>query len=143
MNNSYLWYTPVFCKHQHVPSRNNKAVWVIFRLIYIYLFSRLVYKWFYLVHKGTTALTVIGYFIIMLTLFGTSIMFRVHPDTAAEVGLLALFYGLYFGVLARDFAEICADKMASKLGVSCHSIVCISCSMVLTAISMHNTRMSF
>lgn len=45
-------------------------------------------------------------------------MFTIHPDTAAEVGLLTLFYGLYFGVLGRDFAEICADKMASKLGVS-------------------------
>ncbi len=45
-------------------------------------------------------------------------MFTIHPDTAAEVGLLVLFYGLYFGVLGRDFAEICADKMASKLGVS-------------------------
>ena len=47
-----------------------------------------------------------------------SMMFTIHPDTAAEVGLLTLFYGLYFGVLGRDFAEICADKMASKLGVS-------------------------
>ena len=54
----------------------------------------------------------------MLTLFGVSMMFTVHPDTAAEIGLLVLFYGLYFGVLGRDFAEICADKMASKLGVS-------------------------
>ena len=45
-------------------------------------------------------------------------MFTIHPDTAAEVGLLILFYGLYFGVLGRDCAEICADKMASKLGVS-------------------------
>ena len=45
-------------------------------------------------------------------------MFRIHPDKAAEVGLLVLFYGLYFGVMGRDFAEICADKMASKLGVS-------------------------
>lgn len=50
-------------------------------------------------------------------------MFRIHPDTAAEVGLLVLFYGLYFGVLGRDFAEICADKMASKLGVSVEFIL--------------------
>jgi hypothetical protein len=59
----------------------------------------------------------------MLTLFGVSMMFTIHPDTAAEVGLLVLFYGLYFGVLGRDFAEICADKMASKLGVSHRGIV--------------------
>jgi hypothetical protein len=36
-----------------------------------------------------------------------------------QSGLLVLFYGLYFGVLARDFAEICAARMASTIGVSC------------------------
>ena len=45
-------------------------------------------------------------------------MFAIHPDVAVEFGLVTLFYGLYFGVLGRDFAEICADKMASKIGVS-------------------------
>ncbi|CAB4013600.1 RING finger 121 [Paramuricea clavata] len=105
-------------------------IWTVFSLLTAYVVfkatrqplapttPRLVYKWFYFIHKGTTALSLIGYFIIMLTLFGVSMMFTIHPDTAAEVGLLTLFYGLYFGVLGRDFAEICADKMASKLGVS-------------------------
>ena len=82
------------------------------------LYFRLVYKWFYFVHKGTTALSLIGYFIMMLTLLGVSMMFAIHPDTAIEIGFVVLFYGLYFGVLGRDFAEICADRMASKLGVS-------------------------
>ncbi len=27
-----------------------------------------------------------------------------------------MFYALYYGVMARDFAEICAEKMASNLG---------------------------
>jgi len=30
---------------------------------------------------------------------------------------MLLFYGLYYGVLGRDFAEICADSMASHIGV--------------------------
>ena len=84
----------------------------------LFFFSRLVYKWFYAIHKGTTALSLVGYFIIMFTLFGVSLMFAIHPDVAVEFGLVTLFYGLYFGVLGRDFAEICADKMASKIGVS-------------------------
>ena len=50
-------------------------------------------------------------------------MFRIRPDTAMEVGVTILFYGLYFGVLGRDFAEICADKIASKLGVSAFLIL--------------------
>jgi hypothetical protein len=28
-----------------------------------------------------------------------------------------MFYGLYYGVLTRDFAEICSSWMASSLGV--------------------------
>lgn len=31
-------------------------------------------------------------------------------------GMQLMFYGLYFGVLSRDFAEICADSMASVIG---------------------------
>lgn len=79
---------------------------------------RLVYKWFLLVHKATYALGIAGYMVVCLTMFGVNLMFRVKPDTAMEFGVTVLFYGLYFGVLGRDFAEICADKIASKLGVS-------------------------
>ena len=35
-----------------------------------------------------------------------------------DVGLLFVFYGLYYGVLGRDLSEICTDKMASNIGVS-------------------------
>lgn len=34
-----------------------------------------------------------------------------------DVGVLLLFYGLYYGVMGRDFAEICSDYMASTIGV--------------------------
>lgn len=34
-----------------------------------------------------------------------------------DVGVVLLFYGLYYGVLGRDFAEICSDYMASTIGV--------------------------
>lgn len=33
-----------------------------------------------------------------------------------STGLQLMFYGLYFGVLSRDLAEICAGAMASKIG---------------------------
>ena len=35
-----------------------------------------------------------------------------------DFGLLLLFYGLYYGVVGRDFAEVCTDKMAAHIGVS-------------------------
>lgn len=79
---------------------------------------RLVYKWFLLIHKATYALGIVGYMVVCLTMLGINLMFAIKPDTAMEFGVTVLFYGLYFGVLGRDFAEICADNIASKLGYS-------------------------
>lgn len=42
---------------------------------------------------------------------------NVKPHVWMDWGMLFLFYGLYFGVLGRDVAEICADTMASHIGV--------------------------
>lgn len=78
---------------------------------------RLVYKWFLLIYKLSYAIGIIGYFIIMCTLFGLNILLLIKPQTSMDAGLLLLFYGLYLGVVSRDFAEVCADKMASQIGV--------------------------
>src|SRR5277367_5736534 len=40
-----------------------------------------------------------------------------------DVGMMFLFYGLYYGVLGRDFAEICTHKIATQIGVSFGQIV--------------------
>ena len=53
----------------------------------------------------------------MLTLFGFNILLMINPETAMDFGVLLLFYGLYYGVVGRDFAEVCSDKMASHIGV--------------------------
>lgn len=45
--------------------------------------------------------------------------FRIKPEDAMDFGVSLLFYGLYYGVLGRDFAEMCADFMASTVGVGC------------------------
>ncbi len=55
---------------------------------------------------------------MMATFLGLYLFFGVKPHIWMDVGLLLLFYALYYGVMARDFAEICAEKMASSLGVS-------------------------
>lgn len=43
---------------------------------------------------------------------------RISPEDAMDFGVSLLFYGLYYGVLGRDFAEMCADFMASTIGVN-------------------------
>ena len=40
-----------------------------------------------------------------------------------DVGVIMLFYGLYYGVMGRDFAEICSDYMASTIGVRFPSLI--------------------
>ncbi|KAL2080403.1 hypothetical protein ACEWY4_024196 [Coilia grayii] len=77
---------------------------------------RLVYKWFLLLYKISYTTGIVGYIVIMFTLFGLNLLFRIKPEDAMDFGVSLLFYGLYYGVLGRDFAEMCADFMASTIG---------------------------
>ncbi|XP_073777895.1 RING finger protein 175 isoform X2 [Danio rerio] len=77
---------------------------------------RMVYKWFLLIYKLSYAVGVIGYLAIMFTMFGFNVFFRIKAEDSMDVGVIMLFYGLYYGVMGRDFAEICSDYMASTIG---------------------------
>ncbi|MEQ2169312.1 hypothetical protein GOODEAATRI_023945, partial [Goodea atripinnis] len=80
------------------------------------LISRMVYKWFLLIYKLSYAVGVLGYLAIMFTMFGFNVFFRIKAEDSMDVGVIMLFYGLYYGVMGRDFAEICSDYMASTIG---------------------------
>ncbi|XP_055975132.1 RING finger protein 175 isoform X3 [Sorex fumeus] len=41
---------------------------------------------------------------------------RIRARDSMDFGIVSLFYGLYYGVMGRDFAEICSDYMASTIG---------------------------
>lgn len=47
-----------------------------------------------------------------------SVLNRIKTEDSMDFGVVLLFYGLYYGVMGRDFAEICSDYMASTIGVS-------------------------
>ena len=34
----------------------------------------------------------------------------------SQFGTVFLFFGLYYGVMGRDFAELCADLLANRMG---------------------------
>lgn len=94
---------------------------------------RFVYKWFLFLHKLSYVLGVVGYLIMMAALLGFHVLFGVTQPTLMDVGkffieynlldyarvsgILFMFYGVYYGVLGRDFAHICTDRMASRIGV--------------------------
>ena len=77
---------------------------------------RLVYKWFLLIYKISYVVGIFGYFTMMATFLGFNLIFGVKPSTWMDLGLLSMFYALYYGVMARDFAEICTEKMAANIG---------------------------
>ncbi|KAL8581295.1 hypothetical protein ACOMHN_028321 [Nucella lapillus] len=77
---------------------------------------RWVYKWFLLIDKLSYLLGIMGYAFVMSSVFGLGIPFLSGPQLAMDSGLLLLFYGLYFGVIARDVAEVCTDTMAAHIG---------------------------
>jgi hypothetical protein len=45
------------------------------------------------------------------------------PPETQDLCFLAIFYGLYYGCVLRDFAEYCAETMASNFGVCLPSAV--------------------
>ncbi|XP_048669502.1 RING finger protein 175 isoform X3 [Marmota marmota marmota] len=77
---------------------------------------RLVYKWFLLIYKLSYAFGIVGYLAIMFTMCGFNLFFKIKARDSMDFGIVSLFYGLYYGVMGRDFAEICSDYMASTIG---------------------------
>ncbi|XP_069362369.1 E3 ubiquitin ligase Rnf121 isoform X2 [Maniola hyperantus] len=79
---------------------------------------RMVYKWFYLIYKVSCFFMLFGYVVMVLTFLSVNVVFNHRPQSWMDVGLMCMFYGVYFGVLGRDVAEYCTDKMAASIGVS-------------------------
>ena len=76
----------------------------------------MVYKWFLLIYKISYVVGIFGYLTMMATFLGFNLIFNVKPSAWMDTGLLCMFYALYYGVVARDFAEICTEKMAANIG---------------------------
>jgi len=81
---------------------------------------KFVYGWFFLLYRVCYGIALIGYAIFMLDVIGITHIIAHALDLNgfyfSYFGMNLIFYGLYFGVLGRDFAEMCADRMASHLG---------------------------
>jgi hypothetical protein len=58
-------------------------------------------------------MAVVGYILVMASMFGAALLFG---ESIASAGVLLLFYGLYFGVMGRDFAEAATERMANNIG---------------------------
>jgi len=78
----------------------------------------LVYRWFLIVYQVTYALGIIGYLILLLLFTGLGLLLPFSPDDIMEFAVVLIFYGVYFGVMGRDFAVLCVDYVAAAMTVS-------------------------
>ena len=74
-----------------------------------------VYSWFFWGYRVCNILTGLGYACITVEFLGVSDLL-VKPGAFANTGIRMMFYGLYYGVLGRDAAELCADRLAVSMG---------------------------
>ena len=71
-----------------------------------------------MVYKATYFLGIVGYLILLLIFTGLGLLLPLSPDTIMETGVTLVFYGVYYGVMGRDCAELCVDYMAASMTVS-------------------------
>ena len=64
------------------------------------------------VYRASVLVGVAGYGLLMLELFGVGALLR--PLLSPKLGFQVLWYGLYFGVLGRDCAEVVSDTMVGR-----------------------------
>lgn len=55
---------------------------------------------------------------LVMLLSGLVYAFPKAAEFVIELSVSLVFYGMYFGVLGRDFAELCVDYMAASMKVS-------------------------
>lgn len=94
-----------------------RTVWMATRKPVDNQTPRRVYSFFYFVYRFFLFLTIGGYLMIASDFFGISLV--VSEEVAVEIasfGVYIMFYGLYFGVLGRDFAIHCTQIMAANMG---------------------------
>jgi len=76
---------------------------------------RLVYRAFSLVHNAFYGIAVAAFTIVLVQGF-TMIFTILHLDVVVVVAVVVLLCGLYFGVLARDMADLTSEQMAASIG---------------------------
>lgn len=76
---------------------------------------KLVYRWFFVTFRTSVAVGAAGYVLLLLNIFLFAGMAPLGIDTTG-LSVLALWYGLYFGILTRDCAEVASERIANRLG---------------------------
>lgn len=75
-----------------------------------------MYQSFFQAYRGAYLVGMFGYIIFVGLLVGGSLIVSVDAwSFLMQLSLMCLFYGLYFGVLLRDFAFYCSGILADRV----------------------------
>jgi len=77
-----------------------------------------IYWWFNGIFRVCNTLVLVGYCLVLIECFGVGLIVRID---FMNFGIMLLFYGIYFGLLGRDSAEICCDLLANSFGYTSKS----------------------
>ncbi|KAF8065963.1 rnf121 [Scenedesmus sp. PABB004] len=120
-----LWLMPAVFS-VHLKFWRFLAVWAVYSGVTGYLVGqclgkrvhhtlpRRVYAWFLGAHRVSVGVGMAGYALLVLDMFGVGLLLArwVEPG----LSLVLLWYGLYFGILGRDLAEVASEQMANVIG---------------------------
>ncbi|PSC69567.1 RING finger 121 [Micractinium conductrix] len=120
-----LWLIPPIISFQLACWRF-LALWVLYSGVTGYYFWRCsakhiqkevpkqVYAWFMVVFRLSVGAGFCGYILLLLEFTGLGLLLR--PLLGPGAALTAVWYGLYYGILTRDSAEVASDRIARSLG---------------------------
>jgi len=121
-----LWVVPVWLAAQSGYWRFI-GIWAAWSAVTGYMLSlamrkplalttpRKVYTWFLISHRVTMPIATLGVFLVMGNFFGLGLIEEWFFSANAQI--LLFWYGVYFGVMTRDAAEVSSDLMAGTMGV--------------------------
>jgi RING finger protein 121 len=79
-----------------------------------------IYKWFLGVFRVSVGIGLTGYLMLLVDVLSGGLLFSTFVENG--LSLLLIWYGLYFGILTRDCAEVISDRMVAGF-VKHHRIV--------------------
>ncbi|KAI1307339.1 RING finger protein [Halotydeus destructor] len=113
-----LWLFPLI-RNLYYQSFIFVGLWTFLTMTTIFLFfkphgarPRIIYRWFYWVYTLSWMLAPMGLGVLVYVY-----VFKPRGRVYWTVGHILFFYGLYCGVLARDFGDYLLEKVSHRQGV--------------------------
>lgn len=80
-----------------------------------------MYTFFLGIYRVSKVVGVAGYCLVMAELFGAGPL--MHMVLPRDLAIDMVWYGLYFGILGRDCAQVATDSISARLGIEGRQLV--------------------